>query len=167
MAPCSSWLVAANLLLASISFAAAPVSPPPPGPAPESPAAATATAPKPRSLPPAPNVLRPIRNGMSTATVLHEWGPPADRQLLDDSADHGVAERWTYSQVVGHRAENVPTSTRQVPVLEPLTGETRLVEEPVYTSVRIDRVVGVHLLFIDDRLTQSKSFAGERRDYQN
>ena len=123
-----------------------------PGPALKAPAPAV-------SVDPAVNP-RAIAKGMSAEEVIRRIGKPAEIQPLKTAEGH--AEVWVYHRIAGQKTVQSATSTRQIPV-PAASGETRLIDEPVFSLEQITFEESISLLMYDGKLVEwKKSVEGKR-----
>ncbi len=81
-------------------------------------------------------------------------------------APEGHSEVWTYQL---HRSTNVrmvPVGSHDVPYVDPMTGEQRMISEPAYERESVDVVEELRLLWYNDRLVSWKKVTRQgNRDY--
>ncbi len=97
-----------------------------------------------------------ISVGMSAEQVQGIIGKPERIKPL--KKDGVSAEIWFYSFEKLARTRDVATSTRNIPVVEPITGTIKMIPEAVYTQQRIYVTETTELLMVNGALASSKRY---------
>lgn len=137
---------AAGLLLGGLAFLAGCATPPS--------AAASNTPARPATSPDEHLPIERLQKGLPAERVSALIGPPTETKL---STDQGLSsEIWTYTRTIAGPVRQVAAETRDVPVVDPITGAMRTVPEPVYKNQRTYYTEKTELLMIDGRLVAWK-----------
>lgn len=97
-----------------------------------------------------------ISVGMSAEQVQGVIGKP---ERIKPLKKEGVsAEIWFYSFEKLAGTKDVATSTRDVPVVNPITGTIRMIPEAVYTQQRVYVTETTELLMVNGALASSKRY---------
>lgn len=95
-----------------------------------------------------------LQKGLPAERVSALFGAPSE---LRPNSDQGIAsEIWIYTRAVTGPMRQVAAETRDVPVVDPITGAMRTVPEPVYTNQRTYYTEKTELLMINGRLVAWK-----------
>lgn len=122
------------------------------------------------ALPPAPSLLRPLKLGMTTATVRTEWGKPQRIKKIHSPYRDTALVEWTYARVTASRARPLPVRMVNQPTFDALNspgGGIMNVPVESYTATFVDQVDGVTLTFRNDRLVRSQPFRTEQQRFSN
>lgn len=116
-----------------------------------SPAAQTAG---PAAQPTKADPSQSLKKGMTRAEVRQLLGEPADTRPV--AAGEGKAEVWVYRTIVDSRVNMVPTSMREIPYVDPITGVMKTIQEPVYSQEQVSLTEELQLLWYDEWLVEWK-----------
>ena len=101
-----------------------------------------------------PNPFEAVKKGMTAEQVRALVGKPEQIKPFKDGELH--SEVWVYQRVISEEARMVAVTTQEIPVTNPLTGQTSLVAEPVMSHEFIKVSEITELLMIDGRLIEWK-----------
>jgi hypothetical protein len=107
--------------------------------------------------------LAALQKGMTTEQVRNLLGQPAEIKPFK-TGEIG-AYVWTYRRSLNSGVRQVTTGMREVPYIDPLTGATRTMREPVYSNEIIVIHETVELLMFQDRLAEWKRSRTNERIY--
>jgi hypothetical protein len=96
------------------------------------------------------NPTRALRKGMTPAAVRAVMGEPVE--VVPLPAPEGTSERWLYRQLPRNVVEQKVTGTQEIPYVDPITGQQRMIPEPVYSNVTTTIVEEIHLLWFNGEL---------------
>jgi hypothetical protein len=105
-----------------------------------------------------------LQKGMTPEEVRALLGEPVQVRPVQSPA--GKAERWVYRRRGGQVVNLQQTSTQDVPFVDPITGETRTMAEPVYSHVTTTVIEETHLLWVNGRLETWETLRRGEHDYQ-
>ena len=127
------------------------------------PAEASQTAAKSPSLSTATLQQRLIK-GMRRSEVANYLGPAAEVKPFVTAGAEG--EIWTYTTVAPGPSRQVAATMRDVEFVDPITGEMRMIQEPVFKNELTTITDVTELLFIKDLLVEwkQKRFADRHLD---
>ena len=76
-------------------------------------------------------------------------------------------EIWVYQRKIVTGVDMVPTRTQDVPYVDPITGQMRTVQEPVYSRETRTSEQVLYLLLFQGRLTSLRINSQAKRDYEH
>lgn len=97
----------------------------------------------------------PLAKGMSAEDVRHLWGEPVEVKPMEAPGSN-VAEVWVYRYFDTVSSGTSIVGTTDVPIFDPFTGETRMVQEPRYEATTSRVRVTTELLMFNGQLTNWK-----------
>lgn len=100
---------------------------------------------------------------MTTEQLRSENGAP--EKITPMEAPKGHAEVWHYSRPGGSVVRQVVARMQEVPYTDPLTGLTRMIQEPVYQQERRDVTEHIEVLVFEGVVLESKHSFSEARSY--
>lgn len=103
-----------------------------------------------------------LTKDMTADQVRADLGPPAEVRPMESPG----AEIWVYRRNVVTGVDMVPTRTQDVPSVNPVTGEMRTVQEPVYSRETRTSEQVLYLLLFQGRLTSWRINSQAKRDYE-
>lgn len=98
------------------------------------------------------NPVRVLRKGLSADEVKSLLGDP--KQIKPYVAEGITSEIWVYERIVPGPTRQVPTGTREVPFIDPISGTMRMLQEPIYENEVISIVETTQLLMFAGRLAE-------------
>lgn len=104
-----------------------------------------------------------LHKGDTADKLLAAVGEPDERKPF--RADEIAAEVWIYKRRIPGAVRQVPSSTRDVPYVDPLTGNMRMLQEPVYSNERTTFDETTELLLINGQLAEWKQWLRESRTH--
>ena len=99
-----------------------------------------------------PNSFDTITKGMSAAEVRALVGKP--HGIKADKADGTEAEIWLYQQILDKVVRQVHMSTRDVPAVNPITGQSIIIQEPVMSDEVTTLYQDIELQMADDHVME-------------
>jgi hypothetical protein len=108
--------------------------------------------------------LGELQKGMTTEQVRNLWGKPEEVRLLKAGAQSG--EVWVYRRPVSETMEEVPVRMQEIPYVDPLTGQTKMIKEPVYEQQSVVLIETTELLMFEGRLINWKQSQKEERSFR-
>ncbi len=135
-------LTALLLLAALVSGCSSPTTPTPP-PSARSPS----------------DPFRSLKEGMAIAEVRALLGEPADIRSLPPQVDALPAEIWIYHRVAAENEKQVPIGTRELPLMNPITGQMGTTLEPIYETQKLAVKETIELLIVNQRFVTGKVIA--------
>lgn len=120
---------------------------------------------KPASAPDEALPIARLQKDLPAESVTALLGPPSE--IKPGSGQGITSEIWIYTRNVSGPVRQVAAETRDVPVVDPITGAMRSVPEPVYKNQRTYYTEKTELLMIDGRLVAWKQRrSAESTEYQ-
>jgi hypothetical protein len=104
-----------------------------------------------------------LQKGMTTEQVRNLWGKPEQIRPLKAGAQSG--EVWVYRRPVSQTVQEVPMRMQEIPYVDPMTGQTKMIKEPVYEQQHIVLIETTELLMFEGRLINWKKSQKEERSY--
>jgi hypothetical protein len=104
-----------------------------------------------------------IAKGMKAETVRELLGAPNNVRAF--AAGGEKSEIWVYRISVTDRAQQTPTSTRDVPGWDPISNKEVVTKEPVYQVEHIRTFRTLELLIVDGRLIERKPGVDQERSF--
>jgi hypothetical protein len=104
---------------------------------------------------PPPDAFAALQKQMTAAQVRALVGELV--QIKPYKPGDPMGEIWVYQRNVGAHDRQVPIGSREVPVTNPLTGQTTMTNEPIYQSQTITDIEIIELLMVESRLAEWKT----------
>lgn len=130
----------ALLLLAALGPGCSSPTTPPPPPAASSPS----------------NPFLSLKAGMAVAEVRALLGEPTEIRSLPQAVGAPPAEIWIYHRIAAENEKQVPIGTRELPLMNPLTGQMGTTLEPIYETQKLAVKETIELLIVNERLATGK-----------
>jgi len=104
-----------------------------------------------------------LTKDMTAAEVRTALGEPAEVRKMESPG----GEIWVYQRKIVTGVDMVPTRTQDVPYVDPITGQMRTVQEPVYSRETRTSEQVLYLLLFQGRLTSLRINSQAKRDYEH
>jgi hypothetical protein len=104
-----------------------------------------------------------LHKGMKPEEVRQALGNPVRVQPL--KVPEGKAERWIYTRGKKTETRRVATGTMDLPYVDPITGQTRMIPEPVYSDEATTITEELHLFWHNGELVDWKIEYRSDRSY--
>jgi hypothetical protein len=103
-----------------------------------------------------------LAEGMTADQVRAALGQPIKVRPMQTSG----AEIWVYRRMTAREVRMVPLKTEDIPYVDPLSGQERTIQEPVYSQEERTVEQELQLLLYEGKLMSWKSRFLEARTYQ-
>jgi len=103
-----------------------------------------------------------ITTGMSSIEVLLALGKPLKVEHVE--MEDAILEVWTYNIPRGSRIEMRQTGSRDMPYVDPITGEPRMISEPELTPETTQITERTKIYFDNERVVTWESNFEESRE---
>lgn len=128
------------------------------------PSSAQANQPAPSKAAASDDPAQKLKPGMSPTEVREVMGQPDLIRPME--APIGTSEVWVFHRDVLSNVGLAITGTREVPYVDPLTGVTRTIHEPVYNQQTVTTRDRLELLWFDGKLVTWKIVRDRSQSYQ-
>ncbi len=118
---------------------------------------------KPEVLIPAAK-LNAVKRGMTSAEVRGLLGNP--NNISPFPAGELKGEVWTYRISVVKRTNFIAASMEEIPFVDPITGEMKMIKEPVLRPQYERFYQTLQFLMVQDRVTERRPAVEEERNFQ-
>jgi hypothetical protein len=104
---------------------------------------------------PPPDAFAALQKQMTAAQVRALVGEPV--QIKPYKPGDPLGEIWVYQRKVGTHDRQVQIGSREVPATNPLTGQTIMINEPIYEAQVVTDLEIIELLMVESRLAEWKT----------
>ncbi len=95
-----------------------------------------------------------LSKGMSVTELVELYGQPKEKTKIE--RDELVFERWIYVEPFRSRVDMVASRMEEVPYIDPLTGESKTIQEPVFTQEMKHYELKSDILMFDGKVIEWK-----------
>lgn len=95
-----------------------------------------------------------LSKGMSVTELVELYGQPKEKTNIE--RDELVFERWIYVEPFRSRVDMVASRMEEVPYIDPLTGESKTIQEPVFTQEMKHYELKSDILMFDGKVIEWK-----------
>jgi hypothetical protein len=114
---------------------------------------------------PGPRPGTSLTKGMGGDQVRELWGEPREVKPMETGNEVDKAEVWVYERQQIANMGQYESGTRDVPYVNPVTGESTMIPEPTYETKFDEVTVTTELLLFYGELIQWKQFQRAREQY--
>ena len=113
---------------------------------------------------PAAGALAKLTKNLTKAQVRELLGAPASTKPIKTGEFEG--EIWSYPFRGATEVNVVAVATRDIPAVNPRTGQSITVSEPVYQNQSVEVIDTLHLLLFGERLVEWRVVRDEKKQFQ-
>ena len=108
------------------------------------------------SLTGSPRLLAQLHKGQTSAQVETLLGKPAEIRPFSVENGDLRSEVWIYRVIVEEKEWQVPTGIREIPAVNPRTGQSIVIQEPIYETQQVRTTDIVELPMVEQQLLEWK-----------
>jgi hypothetical protein len=101
--------------------------------------------------------LSQLHKGQTSAQVETLLGKPAEIRPFSVKDGDLQSEVWIYRVIVEEKEWQVPTGVREIPAVNPRTGQAIVIQEPIYETQQVRTTDIVELLMVEQQLLEWKT----------
>ncbi len=95
-----------------------------------------------------------LSKGMPVTELVELYGQPKEKTKIE--REDLVFERWIYEEPFQSRVDMVASRMEEIPYIDPLTGESRTIQEPVFTQEMKHYDLKTDILVFDGKVIEWK-----------